>query len=73
MSISTPNQTGAGPQGHINSLNSIKRAEFLKIYFYFIHECFACVYVCIAHMCLTSSVEAEVLDLLDLGELQCRC
>lgn len=51
---------------HINSLNSIKRTEFFKdLFLLYVHECFACEYVYASHVCLLS-VEAKVLDLLEL-------
>lgn len=53
-------------QGHINSLNSIKRTEFLKdLFLLYVHEWLACEYVSAPHVCLLS-VEAKVLDLLEL-------
>lgn len=62
-----PTRAGVGrSQEHINSLNSIKRTEFFKdLFLLYVHECFACEYVYAPHVCLLS-VEAKVLELLEL-------
>lgn len=67
MFTNAPSQGRVGhSQGHINSLNSIRRTQFLKnLFLLYVHKCFACGYVYVPHVCLLS-VEAKVLDLLEL-------
>lgn len=67
MFINTLNQgRGGALTGNINSLNSIKRTEFLKnLFLLYVHECFASEYVYVSHVYLLS-LEAKVLELLEL-------
>lgn len=67
MFINTLNQgRGGALTGYINSLNSIKRTEFLKdLLLLYVHECCASVYVYVPHVYLLS-LEAKVLELLEL-------